>query len=59
MLMEFYSCNPTVSKNCKIIENVNYELAQEISSMGGKILHPYCIKPCQEKNILNINKKYL
>ena len=46
-----YSCNPIISSNCKIIENINYELAQEISSMGGKILHPYSIKPCQEKNI--------
>ena len=46
-----YSCDPNIIKNAKLIEHINYDICQNISAMGAKVLHPYCIKPCREKNI--------
>jgi aspartate kinase len=46
-----YSCDPRFIKNSKIIENINYNQAQEIAAMGAKVIHPYCILPCAQKNI--------
>jgi aspartokinase/homoserine dehydrogenase 1 len=46
-----YSADPRYVKNAKCIEKINYNLCQEISTTGSYILHPFCIKPCQEKNI--------
>ena len=46
-----FSCDPNIIKNAKLIEEINYNICQNISAMGAKVLHPYCIKPCKEKNI--------
>jgi len=46
-----FSCDPRFIKNTKIIENISYKQAQEIAAMGAKIIHPYCILPCAQKNI--------
>ena len=46
-----YSADPNNVKHSIIINNIDYDIAQEISAMGAKVIHPYCIKPCQQKNI--------
>lgn len=46
-----YSGDPNKINNCNIIKSISYDAAQEISAMGAKVIHPYCIKPCKEKNI--------
>jgi len=46
-----YNANPSIISDAKIINNIDYDLSQELAAMGAKIVHPYCIKPCQEKNI--------
>lgn len=46
-----YSADPRNIKNAQIINSINYQVAQEVAAMGAKILHPYCIRPCQEKNV--------
>ena len=46
-----YDADPNVIKNSSIINNLDYELCQEMAGMGAKVLHPYCIRPCQMKNI--------
>lgn len=46
-----YSADPRYVKNSILIKKINYNLCQEISTTGSYVLHPFCIKPCQEKNI--------
>lgn len=46
-----YDIDPRLCKEAKMIVQLNYEIAQEMAGMGAKIIHPYCIKPCQKDNI--------
>ncbi len=46
-----YSCDPRIVSDAFIIDNIGYTSAQEIAAMGAKVIHPYCILPCAEKNI--------
>jgi diaminopimelate decarboxylase/aspartate kinase len=46
-----YSIDPNIIKNNLIIPHLSYELAQEISALGAKVLHPYCIKTIEKHNI--------
>ena len=46
-----YSSDPRKISNTFINESVNYEAAQEVSAMGAKVIHPYCILPCAKNNI--------
>ena len=45
-----YHIDPRIIEN-NVIEEVDYEVAQEMASMGAKVLHPYCIKPCEKVNL--------
>jgi bifunctional diaminopimelate decarboxylase / aspartate kinase len=51
-----YATDPNKIKNNNIIQNIDYNTAQELSAMGAKVMHPFSIKPAQEKNI-NIHIK--
>jgi diaminopimelate decarboxylase/aspartate kinase len=46
-----YTSDPRFINNTKIIKNINYYAAQELAAMGAKVIHPYCILPCEKKNI--------
>ena len=46
-----YFVDPRIINNSKNVKTISYDLAQEISSMGAKIMHPYSILPCAIKNI--------
>jgi aspartate kinase len=46
-----YTADPRKISNVKIIPFVNYSVCQEASAMGSHIIHPFSIKPCQEKLI--------
>jgi len=46
-----YTSDPNIIKKSELIKSVGYEQAQELAAMGAKVLHPYCILPCQRKNI--------
>jgi len=46
-----YDSDPNVIPTAKIIPQIDYDLCQEMAAMGAKVLHPYCILPCKEKNI--------
>ena len=46
-----FTADPNKIDNAQIIKEINYEQAQELSAMGAKILHPFSILPCKEKNI--------
>lgn len=40
-----YSANPKLIPQAKLLSALDYEEAQEIASMGAKVLHPKCISP--------------
>lgn len=46
-----YSCDPRIISDAKPVKYIDYKLAQEISSMGAKVMHPLSIYPCEKKNI--------
>lgn len=46
-----YTADPNKIKNSRIISDIGYDEAQELAAMGAKVLHPYCIIPCKNKNI--------
>lgn len=46
-----YNIDPRLTSTATKINHLNFEMAQEMAGMGAKILHPYCIKPCQKANI--------
>ena len=46
-----YSADPRLIANAKLMAEVNYILVQEMAGMGAKVMHPYSILPCKEKNI--------
>lgn len=45
-----YTADPRIF-NAKFIEKIDYELIQELASMGAKVMHPLSIKPCFDENI--------
>jgi aspartate kinase len=45
-----YTADPRIFEAC-LINKIDYELIQELASMGAKVMHPLSIKPCADKNI--------
>lgn len=39
-----YSCDPRIVKESKLIENMDFEVALEMASLGSKVLHPRCVE---------------
>jgi len=46
-----FSANPHVVPSARLIEKIGYEEAREIAASGGKVLHPRCILPAEQKGI--------
>jgi bifunctional diaminopimelate decarboxylase / aspartate kinase len=49
-----YSIDPRIIYNkdsIRLIKKLDYQSAKEMAGMGAKVLHPYCINPCYQKNI--------
>lgn len=46
-----YSGDPNKLFKTNLINSISYDAAQEISAMGAKVIHPYCIRPCKLHNI--------
>jgi aspartate kinase len=60
-----YTADPRIVNDVKHIQNISYDLIQELAAMGAKVMHPLSIIPCQSKSIpiyvkstFNINGKY-
>ncbi|MEM6737366.1 MAG: bifunctional aspartate kinase/homoserine dehydrogenase I [Bacteroidota bacterium] len=45
------TADPKIVKNAKIIKEISYEEAIELSHFGAKVLYPPSLKPCFKKNI--------
>jgi diaminopimelate decarboxylase/aspartate kinase len=46
-----YTANPHQMPHARLLKQLNYNEAQEIASMGAKVLHPPCIPPIRRANI--------
>ncbi len=46
-----YTANPHQMPHARLLKQLNYNEAQEIASMGAKVLHPPCIPPVRRANI--------
>jgi diaminopimelate decarboxylase/aspartate kinase len=46
-----YTANPHQLPHARLLKQLNYNEAQEIASMGAKVLHPNCIPPVRRANI--------
>jgi diaminopimelate decarboxylase/aspartate kinase len=46
-----YTANPHQLPHARLLKKLNYDEAQEIASMGAKVLHPNCIPPLRRAKI--------
>lgn len=46
-----YTANPHQLPHARLLKQLNYDEAQEIASMGAKVLHPNCIPPVRRAKI--------
>lgn len=46
-----YTANPHQMPHARVLKKLNYDEAQEIASMGAKVIHPLCIPPVRKANI--------
>ncbi len=46
-----YTGDPRIFKDSFQVKNIDYNLCQELSAMGAKVMHPLSIKPCADVNI--------
>lgn len=51
-----YTANPHQLPHARLLKQLNYDEAQEIASMGAKVLHPYCLAPVRRAGIPMIVK---
>lgn len=46
-----YTANPHQMPHARLLKKLNFDEAQEIASMGAKVIHPLCIPPVRKANI--------
>ncbi len=46
-----YTADPRVVPTARLLDEVDYDEAQELASMGAKVLHPRCIAPLRAHDI--------
>lgn len=46
-----YTANPHQLPQARLLKQLNYDEAQEIATMGAKVLHPNCLPPVRQANI--------
>lgn len=46
-----YTANPHQLPHARLLKQLNYDEAQEIATMGAKVLHPNCIPPVRKAGI--------
>ncbi len=51
-----YTANPHQLPHARLLKQLNYDEAQEIASMGAKVLHPNCLPPVRRAGIPMIVK---
>jgi diaminopimelate decarboxylase/aspartate kinase len=46
-----FSADPRLTEGARLLQALSYDEAQEIATMGGKVLHPRCIGPARRANV--------
>lgn len=46
-----YTANPHQMPHARLLKKLNFDEAQEIASMGAKVIHPLCVPPVRRANI--------
>lgn len=46
-----YTANPREVSSARLLKQLHYDEAQELASMGAKVLHPRCLAPVREAGI--------
>ncbi|MDP8223140.1 MAG: bifunctional aspartate kinase/diaminopimelate decarboxylase [Candidatus Lernaella stagnicola] len=46
-----FTANPHIVPSARLLKSLDYDEAQEITSMGAKVLHPRCLQPVRDSNI--------
>ncbi len=46
-----FTANPRIIPSAHLLRKLGYDEAQELASMGAKVLHPRCIEPCRRYGI--------
>lgn len=46
-----FTGDPRIFPNSYLVDEINYEMCQELSAMGAKVMHPLSIKPCADMKI--------
>lgn len=46
-----YTIDPRINDQAQMIENIDYNCAQELAAMGARVIHPYSILPCKKNKI--------
>lgn len=46
-----YTANPHEIPEARLLKSLDYDEAQEMASMGAKVLHPYCVPPLKTHTI--------
>ncbi len=46
-----FTANPRDVPTARLLRRLDYDEAQELASMGAKVLHPRCISPCKHAHI--------
>ena len=44
-----FSADPKYINNPILLNRINYKICQELAASGANVVHPYCVKPCEEK----------
>lgn len=54
-----FTADPNMISEAVLIRKIGYDICQEISTSGSRVLHPYCIGPCKEKHIpIHVNNTF-
>jgi len=46
-----FTADPKYINNPILLNRISYKICQELAASGANVVHPYCVKPCEEKNI--------
>jgi len=54
-----FTADPNMISEAMLIKTIGYDVCQEMSTSGSRVLHPYCIDPCKKEHIpIHVNNTF-
>jgi diaminopimelate decarboxylase/aspartate kinase len=54
-----FTADPNMIEQAMLIKTIGYDVCQEMSTSGSRVLHPYCIDPCKKEHIpIHVNNTF-